>query len=97
MSQEWKKEQKSDPNISKIIQLLESNKLVSYRMEGTDTQNVRIYLKYRKDLVLKNGLLCHKTKLKNHDKVVFQFVLPDTHCYKTLVALHDDMGHMDMD
>ena len=97
MSQEWKKEQRSDPDISKIIQLLESNKLVSYRMEGTDTHNVRIYLKYRKDLVLKNGLLYHTTKLKNHDTVVFQFVLPDTHCYKTLVALHDDMGHMGMD
>ena len=97
MSQEWKKEQRSDPDISKIIQLLESNKVVSYRTEGTDTQNIRIYLKYRKDLVLKNGLLYHKTKLKNHDMVVFQFVLPDTHCYKTLVALHDDMGHMGMD
>ena len=29
--------------------------------------------------------------------VVFQFVLPAAHWRKTLVALHDDMGHMGMD
>ena len=60
-------------------------------------QNVRIYLKYRKDLVIRNGLLYHKMKLKNHDMVVFQFVLPNTYHKKTLISLHDNMGHMGMD
>ena len=96
-SQEWKNEQRSDPDLGKIIQLLTNKKLLSYKAEGTDTQNMRIYLKYKKDLVLKNGLLYQKTKLKSHDMVVFQFILLAAHWRKTLVALHDDMGHMGMD
>ena len=56
-SQEWKNEQRSDPHLGKIIQLLTNKKLLSCKAERTDTQNMRIYLKYKKDLVLKNGLL----------------------------------------
>ena len=77
--------------------MLENNRLLNYKTERTDMQNVRIYLKYRKDLVIRNGLLYHKTKLKNHDAVVFQFVLSNTYHKKTLISLHDDMGHMGMD
>ena len=41
-SQEWKNEQQSDPDLCKIIQLLTNEKLLSYKAEGTDTQNMRI-------------------------------------------------------
>ena len=48
-------------------------------------------------MVLKNGLLYQKTKLKNHDSVVMQFVLPEPFHKQTIMSLHDDMGHMGMD
>ena len=96
-NQEWKQEQRSDPDICEIIQLLENNQLLNYKTKGADMQNVRIYLKYRKDVVIRNGLLYRKMKLKNYDMVVFQFVLPNTYHKKTLISLHNDIGHMGMD
>ena len=40
---------------------------------------MRVLLKYKQDLFLKNGLLYRKAKLKNHDTVINQFVLPKSH------------------
>ena len=56
-----------------------------------------MYLKFRKDLVLKNKLLYQKVKLKGHDTSVFQFVLPHSFHNRTLTTSHDDMGHLGMD
>ena len=37
-NQEWRQEQRSDPDIHKIIQLLEDNQLLGYKTKRTDTQ-----------------------------------------------------------
>ena len=54
-------------------------------------------LKYRKDLVIKNGLLYKKVQLKHHDQSIMQYILLGNFCKRTLQALHDDIGHMGMD
>ena len=76
---------------------MKQDKLMSYKSARNDPSGLRVYLKFRKDLVLKNKLLCQKVKLKGHDTSVFQFVLPHSFCNCTLTALHDDMGHLGMD
>ena len=58
---------------------------------------MRVLLKYKQDLFMKNGLLYRKVKLKNHDTVVNQFVLPKTHRRQATLALHDDYGHLGME
>ena len=58
---------------------------------------MRVLLKYKQDLFLKNNLLYHKAKLKNHDTVVNQFILPKTHGHTATLALHDDYGHLGME
>ena len=70
------KEQMEDADIHKIVQLLKSNQLSTYKAQEIDSLAIRVLLKYRKDLVLKNGLLYRKTNLKNHLELVVQFVLP---------------------
>ena len=62
-----------------------------------DSQGARTLLKYRKDLVIKNGLLYKKAQLKNHDQSIIQFVLPSDFHKRTLRALHDDIVHLGMD
>ena len=57
---------------------------------------MRVLLKYKQDLFLRNGLLYRKVKLKNHNSVVNQFVLPKTHRRRATLALHDDYGHLGM-
>ena len=73
---DWIKEQIGDADIHKIIQLLKSNQLNTYKVQEIDSSAVRVLLKYQKDLMLRNGLLYRKTNLKNHQELVIQFVLP---------------------
>ena len=58
---------------------------------------MRVILKYKQDLELKNGLLRRKAKLENHDSIRHQFVLPDKHRKRAIMALHDDFGHLGME
>ena len=63
---DWVQEQMEDVDINKIVQLLKSNQLSTYKAQEMDSSANRVLLKYRKDLNLKNGLLYRKTNLKNH-------------------------------
>ena len=96
-NEDWQKEQGGDPHIGRVLDLMKQDKLMSYKSARNDPSGLRVYLKFRKDLVLKNKLLYWKVKLKGHDTSVFQFVLPHSFCNRTLTTLHDDMGHLGMD
>ena len=93
---DWKREQTNDPDIDPVLILVEMREYLQYKSKSTDSQDQRILLNYRKDLVVKNGLLYKKANLKYH-VVIMQFVLPKIFRKRTLQALHDDMGHMGMD
>ena len=64
-----------DVDVSKVTQLLKSNKLSIYMAEEMDSSSIRVLLKYRKNLFLNNELLYLKVTLKNHPDPVAQFVL----------------------
>ena len=91
---DWAKEQMDDVDVNKIIQLLKSNKLSTYMAQEMDSSAIRILLKCKKDLILKNGLLYWRTILKNHPDPVVQFVLPKRFIHKVFLAYHDDNGHL---
>ena len=91
---DWIKEQMEDVDINKIVQLLKSNQLSTYKAQEMDSLAIQVLLKYRKDLILKNGLLYRKTNLKNHPELVVQFALPKRFVRKVILACHDDNGHL---
>ena len=84
---DWIKEQMGDVNIYKILQLLESNQLSTYKAQEIDLWTVRVLLKYRKNLMLRNGLLYRRANLKNHRELVVQFVLPKKFVHKVVFWL----------
>ena len=94
---EWVKEQHEDVDIGTIIQLLKTGKLGKYITKETDSSGMLVFLKYRKDLFLKNGLLYWKVMLKNHSGQISQFVLPKNFIRKVILACHDDNGHLGME
>ena len=96
-NEDWQKKQASDPHVGRVLELMKQDKPMSYKSARNDPSGLRVYLKFRKDLVLKNKLLYQKVKLKSHDTSVFQFVLPHSFHNRTLTTLHDDMGHLRMD
>ena len=73
---------------------LKSNQVSTYKAQEIDSLAIRVLLKYRKDLVLKNGLLYRRRNLKNHLELVVQFVLPKKFVCKVILACHDDNGHL---
>ena len=56
-----------------------------------------VLLKYKQDLILRNNLLYRRVKLKNHNSVINQFVLPRTFHRRATLALHDDSRHLGME
>ena len=92
---DWRKEQLNDPDIIFVLQFVEKKEYLQYKL--SNSQGARTSLKYRKDLVIKDGLLYKKSQLKHHNQGIMQFILPGGFHKRTLRALHDDMGHMGMD
>ena len=93
----WVKDQHEDLDIGAIIQLLKTGKLGKYVAKEMDSSGMQVFLKYREDLFLKNGLLYHRVMLKNHSELIYQFILPKNFVCKVIIACHDDNGHLGME
>ena len=48
-------------------------------------------------MFVRNGLLYWKVKLKNHNSVINQFILPKIHRHLVTLALQDYYGHLGME
>ena len=75
-NQDWQKDQSNDKDIGPVIELVKQKHLQYVCKEG-DPLGMRVILKYKQDLELKNDLLHQKVQLQHHDKVRHQFVLPE--------------------
>ena len=94
---EWRNEQLRDPAINKMIHLIETDTLYSYRGSKKENSEVQNYLKVRKSLCVVGGLLYRKVQLKHHQEEIKQLVLPNNFRRRVLLACHDEMGHLGMD
>ena len=92
-AEDWGNVQESDTDIGPVVQLMKAKKYLQYANKEGDPSGRRVILKYRKDLVLKNGLLYRKIQPRGHDEPVSQFVHPASHQEQALGACHDNFGH----
>ena len=58
-----------------------------------DKKAAAAYVKAKEQLLIKNGLLYHKTQQGQADKVVFQFVVPQRHWGTALDGCHREAAH----
>ena len=96
-NQDWKHEQGSDKDIGSVVELIKQKRQLQYVCKEGDPSGMRVILKYKQDLELRNGLLYRKVKLQNHDRVIHQFVLPESYRKRAIMAFHDDFGHLGME
>ena len=61
----WIQEQANDGDIGPVVELVRQGKHLQYTCKEGDPSGMRVLLKYKQDLFIKNGLLYRKTKLKN--------------------------------
>ena len=93
---QWKQEQLEDPEIGPVLKLLMEKKHLQYKIKKDDNPGVKILLRFKEHLKLVEGLLYRKWLYKS-EIVYHQFILPVTYRRKTVVACHDEFGHLGMD
>ena len=94
---EWKQAQADDPDIGPIVELLKVKQLQQYKAKEDDPSGMRVLLKYRWDLCLKNSLVYQKVQLQIHQLSIQQFVLPEPFHKQIILACHNDFGHLGME
>ena len=91
----WKQEQKEDPVIYQVAKHLraphETFKAALHKV--LEKKATAAYVKAKEQLLIKNGLLYHKTWQGQADKIVFQFVVPQRHRGATLDGCHREAAH----
>ena len=93
----WIRRQNEDPEIRKIIDLIQRGEQNSYRYSKQESDTMKSCVKVRSDLELENGLLYHRIRLKDRDEDSYQFVVPVKYRTLALELLHDRFGHLGID
>ena len=93
----WKRRQQEDPEISKIMKMIEQDTWTTYKYTRLDDEAMKCYVKVRADLEIKNGLLYRRIKLKDQEEDTYQFVVPREYRLLALELLHDQFGHLGVD
>ena len=87
---DWKQEQKEDPILYQVAKHLralhETFKAALHKV--LDKKATAAYVKAKEQLLIKNGLLYHKTWQGQADEIVFQFVVPQRHRGTALDGCH---------
>ena len=87
---DWKQEQKEDPVLYQVAKHLRAphETFKAALHEVLDKKATAAYVKAKEQLLIKNGLLYHKTWQCQADEIVFQFVVPQKHRSATLDGCH---------
>ena len=92
---DWKLEQKEDPVLYQVVKHLrappEMFKVALHKV--LDKKATAAYVKVKAQLLIKNGLLYHKTRQGLANEIVFQFVVPQRHQSTTLDGCHQEVAH----
>ena len=87
---DWKQEQKEDPVLYQVVKHLrvprQTFKAALHKV--LDKKATTAYVKVKEQLLIKNGLLYHKTQQGPADEIVFQFVVPQRHWSAALDGCH---------
>ena len=87
---DWKLEQKEDPILYQVVKHLrvpcEMFKAALHKV--LDKKATTAYVKVKEQLLIKNGLLYHKTRQGPANEIVFQFIVPQRHRSTTLDGCH---------
>ena len=92
---DWKLEQKEDPVLYQVVKHLRApHKTFKATLhEVLDKKATAAYVKAKEQLLIKNGLLYHKTWQGQANEIVFQFVIPQRHRRATLDGCHCEVAH----
>lgn len=90
--QDWAVEQRNDPTIGRVMDIVRAGKRLTYRLRQKEEREVQLLLRVQDQLILSDEVLYRKCK--GEDQPTFQLVLPKKYRQMALMSLHDDVGHL---
>ena len=92
---DWKQEQKEDPVLYQVVKHLRAPREMfrAALHKLLDKKATAAYVKAKEQLLIKNGLLYHKTQQGLADEIVFQFIVPQRHRSTALDGCHREAAH----
>ena len=92
---DWKQEQKEEPVLYQVAKHLRAphDTFRAALHKVLDKKATATYIKVKEQLLIKNSLLCWKTRQGQADETVFQFVVPQRHRGATLDGCHREAAH----
>ena len=92
---DWKKAQREDPALNTLVKNLRSSKedFMRAMCKVLDPKAARAYEKQRDGLVLKNGLLYHRTRFTKTGEDLWHFIVPKSHWGIALDGCHHEAAH----
>ena len=95
-SLEWSQAQLKDPAICQIIQAIQNKTLDKLKIKQDMHSDLKAFLRVRKQLKLKQGILYRKSQVHN-ERARLQLVLPISHRQKAMAGCHDQIGQLGQD
>ena len=92
---DWKLEQKEDPVLYQVVKHLRvpCDMFKAALHKVLDKKATAASVKVKEQLLIKKGLLYHKTWQGQVDEIVFQFIVPQRHWSTTLDSCHQEAAH----
>ena len=94
---DWMEAQSKDKTVGEIIHLFKTKELHCRKINETDNNEIKQFIRQQNRLFMRNEILYHKTELQevNHpDRNTLQLVLPKAFRKQALQGCHDDLGHL---
>ena len=89
--------QSKDKAIGEIIHLFKTKELYCRKINETDNDEMKQFIRQHNRLFMRNGVLYHKIEIQEvncPDRSTMQLVLPKTFRKQALQGCHDDLGHL---
>ena len=75
---------------------MQNKTLITLKIQCDMPSELKVLIRLRKQLILKQGLLYRRTSQVNA-KARLQLILPPSHCTKAIEGYHDQVGHLGQD
>ena len=95
--QNWVEAQSKDKRIGEIIHLFTTKELYCKKINETDNNEMKQFIRQHNKLFVRFRILYHKTEIHemNHpDRSTMQLILPETFRKQVLQGCHDDLGRL---
>ena len=95
--QDWVEAQSKGKTISEIIHLFKTKELYCRKINETDNNEMKQFIRQCNTLFMRNGILYCKKEIHevNHsDRSTMQLVLPETFRKQELQGCHGDLGNL---